>query len=319
MTREGTDGNGASNGGWNAHLAADLTDLLGAPPMALEDQGTGLDAPDSTLKLLVRGGDGAPAAFALCSAAAAPRMVARACERARVARAALGEDLGSVIIDPLREGDRQGRTWCILPLLRTLSASRLISLFERRRLGPALFAWLRAATARTLHEPDEEEVAREFRVPLAFLAAMEAAPVAVRRAGEAALAGLETGRWEPRQVLSHNDLWLGNVLIDSRPQSPRADRRWAERFVLIDWPGSRVRGHPLYDLLRLSDSLRVGRRTLRAEVEAHAALLGCSASGARQHLVAALAYQAAHLEHCPEEVFARVSTACLERLGALGC
>ncbi|MDP6538819.1 MAG: hypothetical protein QF903_14255 [Planctomycetota bacterium] len=299
--------------GWGEHLGGQLTDLLGAPPGALEDQGSGIDAADSTLKLLVRDRAGAPAAFALCSAAAAPDMVARACARARAARDALGEELGSVIVAPLAEGARDGRSWCVLPLLETLSSARLAALVERRRLRPALFAWLRRATARTVSAPEGEEPSREFRTPLAALVAMQAAPDTLRAAGEAALAGLEAGAWAPRHVLLHNDLWLGNVLIDSRPDGPRAGRPWAERFVLVDWPGSRLRGHPLYDLLRLAGSMGTGRRVLRAEIAAHAAILGCDPAAARHHLVAALAWLAAHLEECPVEVFARTSAACLAR------
>lgn len=302
---------------WRGHLASVFAEALGASVGTVETIASAGEVADGTLKLLARDRDGVPAAVALCSGAAAPDMVARAMERASLAREALGAELARVIIEPIAEGRWEERSWCVLPFLENLSRSRLVWILQRRRLRPALFGWLRSATAATLREPSEEEVARDFRAPLAHLAAMESATSRVRAAAEAAGRDLEAGLWSPRQVLIHNDLWKGNILIDSRPGTPRAGRPWAERFVLIDWPGARVRGHALFDLLRLARSLGSGRRALAAEVDAHCAILGCEREQAQSHLLAALAYLSAHLEQFSEQAFARVCASCLDSLEAL--
>ena len=75
-----------------------------------------------------------------------------------------------------------------------------------------------------------------------------------------------------------------------------------------------MRGHALYDLLRLVHSLGTGRRALAAEVDAHCVILGCDRGQAQSHLLAALAYLSAHLEQFPEQAFARVCTSCLDSL-----
>ncbi|MEZ6192172.1 MAG: phosphotransferase [Phycisphaerales bacterium] len=76
---------------------------------------------------------------------------------------------------------------------------------------------------------------------------------AVRRAAEIGIRGLEQGRWKPRFVLMHNDLWKDNILLDDEG-----------RIAVIDWPGSTVKGYAMYDLVRLADSFGFSDRVCSA-------------------------------------------------------
>ena len=59
---------------------------------------------DSTSKYLVRSSDGRPRGVVTCSAFAAPEMVSRSMLKAQAARAALGDKLGSRVLQPILEG-----------------------------------------------------------------------------------------------------------------------------------------------------------------------------------------------------------------------
>jgi hypothetical protein len=86
--------------------------------------------------------------------------------------------------------------------------------------------------------------------------------------------------------------------------------------VVIDWPGGRLRGHPLFDLLRLARSLQLPRRQLRRELGRHCDLLGCEPEAASWHLASALARLHGVLEHFPVDRFSRLAEQCLGQLGA---
>ncbi|MCP4006756.1 MAG: phosphotransferase, partial [bacterium] len=112
-----------------------------------------------------------------------------------------------------------------------------------------------------------------------------------------------------RYVLIHNDFWRGNVLLDSTRSGP-----WPERFVVIDWGGSRVRGHAIFDLIRMADCLKLGDRVLRGEVEAHCRILECELIDARSHLFSALGHLAMNLDRFPLPRFLEMAQQCVQRL-----
>ncbi|MCP4007852.1 MAG: phosphotransferase, partial [bacterium] len=202
------------------------------------------DIADDTLKLLVRDSSGRSLAVVICSSSAVPGQVAKAMQRARDARSALGTELGRHVLEPLFEGEFQGLSYAVLPHCDALSNSRIGWHLQRRRLRPTLLGWLRATASETLAQPDETLVQRDFVEPLRRLGRLDGWPGALRETALNAAARAAEEHWSPRYVLIHNDFWRGNVLLDSTRSGP-----WPERFVVIDWGGSRVRGHAIFDLI----------------------------------------------------------------------
>jgi hypothetical protein len=269
---------------------------------------------DGVEKLLVRGADKRPAAVVLVSSPQAPGLVARGMQRAREAKMLLGPQLGQVILSPLCEGDVAGLTYTVLPYCKPLSNSKLRAMMQRRRLRPVVLTWLRDATALTAAEPSSDRVEASFGQPLRRLAGDAELPSELRALGRDASARLESGGFSPRHVLMHNDLWLGNILIDDRNVTGRAGRAWEERFVIIDWPGAVIEGYGFYDLLRFAQTIKLAGDSLRREVRAHCGILGCEPRDARSHLAAALGCLLIHLEHFPKPAFARTAMGCLQLL-----
>ena len=240
---------------------------------------------DETLKLAARGLRGEPLGVVLCAPEIAPRLVARGCARGRAARAALGPELGRVVLLARAEGACEARSWALFPQARVLGAS-VAGRLERRWLAGALLAWLRAATAQSAGPAcAEREAALDARV---------------RDAAREARARLAAGAWRPRHVLMHGDLWSGNVL--GAPQAPAL----ARRFVLLDWDTSRTEGYPFFDLVRAARSLGVSRGRLAREIAAHAALLGWSRDDARCALAAAFGQIGLARENFPLERYAEM-------------
>lgn len=212
-------------------------------------------------------------------------LVEQEVERGRAARAALGPRAGDVILEPLAWFEEGGRTCAAYPLCSPLPVRGWRRKLERVRLRRELVEWLHEAARVTRHEPSGAEVARDFARPLAALADDPRFGAGLRDGARIALERLQGGSWRPWHVLEHADLWEGNVLRwPSRPW-------WRERepvrpFVVIDWRGSRTRGHAIRDLLSVAQGLRLSPRRLRRELERHAWLLGCALQDTRGYLLA---------------------------------
>jgi aminoglycoside phosphotransferase (APT) family kinase protein len=116
------------------------------------------------------------------------------------------------------------------------------------------------------------------------------------------------------QVAMHGDLHAGNLLIDQRDATGRGAQPWAERFVAIDFCGARASGLPLFDLIRIAESLRTPHALLAQELAAHCALLGGTLDDAPLHAAASLADLGVNLECFPVERYRELADRVLGRL-----
>jgi aminoglycoside phosphotransferase (APT) family kinase protein len=263
---------------------------------------------DSTAIYLARDATGAVLGAVLWSAAGAPEAVAQSMAKARAAAALLPAEAASRVLQAQAEGRVGGRSFAVLPYCRPLSSFRPLSLLQRPTVRRVVLAWLREACGATAREPAPEAVETAFLRPLARLADAAAAGPAVRGLAREALARLEAGRWRPRHVLMHGDLWQGNLMV--RAPDPAAPSPWSRRLCLIDWGGSQAQGYAMFDLVRAADALRVPPARLRAEVASHCRALGCEPADAASHLAAGLAHVHAHLGEFPLERFVAMAEAC---------
>ena len=284
---------------------------------ALGGEGVGalrlLSAPksvaDDTTKVLAEDRAGRPAAVLLVSSSRSPDLVARGQRRAREARERLGPSLGAAVLTALREGEREGRSWAILPYRRPFPERGFAWRWRRRALARSVLDWLEGVAAETRQEPLDAEVAEGFEAPLERAVSFPEMPTPVREAAKAGLAALASGAWRPSWVLAHNDLWQGNLLQPADEPLP---------FVVIDWPASAVRGHAFFDLVRFGRSVGAGRSQLALAVRRQATLLGCDPSDARFHLAAAVGHIGRILEHMPPDLYRSMAGSSFETFERLG-
>ena len=292
---------------WSRLLGRVVEDLVG--PDARFDLLCGpKEAADDTLKLCVRDAAGKLRAAVLVSSSLAPDLVARAMERAAAARRVLGFALGQSVIEPLHTGVAEGRSFCVLPYLEPMRERGVRARMQKRWLAPQLLDWLHASADRTLCEVGLAGRETRFERPLVHLLEREGISGRVRASAEDALTGLRDGKWAARHVLMHGDLWVGNILLSPTGLGRRP------RTVLIDWPGSVVRGHAIFDLVRLAHSFRMRPAVLRRELARHAELLGCKVEDTRSHLLAALGWHGLDLEHFPVKRYLKMVSHCFDTL-----
>lgn len=292
-------------------LAQRIAPALGEPAAALRLvlQGGVVPRPDASWVYRVDRADGRPCAVLLCAPPAAPQIVQRAMQQARMAQNLIGPELGRHILEPLAEGHVEGLSYALLPYCVALARGGVAWRVQCAWLRPALFEWLYRVCAATVQPVDEALAEQQFAAPLAALASLPDIDETVRGAARRAWRRLDDGQWKPRTALMHGDLWKGNVLLRV-PERLSERWRWRERFVVIDWPGAQARGPALFDLVRLAQSLRLRRAALRVEVDRHCAVLGCDRADAMSHLLAAVGQMAASLEHFPMASFLRMVRDC---------
>ena len=295
----------------NDPLTASLGDRFGKLDISLLSQAKSIA--DGTTVLLLRDAAGQSRAVVLCSAPASPGLVQRAMARAHQAKVILGPSIGAHVLDPLVEGSARGLTYAVLPYCYKLSDSRPVWWIQRALLRRPVLEWLRRLTECTVQGVKEFEIGPRFAEPLRQIVSLDSVSKRVRCAAERAIERLRSGTWTPQYVLMHGDFEKGNLLI--HPANKEYEKRgWRERFVVIDWPGSVIQGYAIFDLVRLSQSMRLNAQSLRNEVDRHCHLLRCERADAASYLLAALGHIAMNLEHFPMDRYARMADACLATL-----
>lgn len=234
----------------------------------------------------------------ILSNSVSPDLVARSVAKAREARQELGETLGSVILEPIRENVFEGCSYALWPLQRALSTSRIPRFVQKACIRRRVLHWLEAATTRTVRSDLAPERVRSLYVdPLTRILDDVRFSDGLRSASSHALSDLDSGALTPLTVLQHSDLWLGNVLLPLRRNTRSLN---PHGFFIIDWGGATLTGHPFLDLLRFSMSSRLSRVRLRSELAAHCRILACTSEHAVSYTVAALGVIGMNLEHFPE-------------------
>ena len=146
-----------------------------------------------------------------------PDAVRDAFARAAAARRALGDARasGAAVQVALSEGvtDRQSFAVVALPDSDGPGHGYAAAGIAWRLRGPVFDVAARGHAPHRRDRSRTRSTARRSLTPLEGLSRMEVVGEQVRRAAEDSRRALEEGRWQPRWVLAHNDLWLGNFLF----------------------------------------------------------------------------------------------------------
>jgi hypothetical protein len=296
-------------------LSGPIQESLGREPVgAIERLRFPGDCANATIKLLVRNSGGSPRFIALVSPRDWPGVVAKSMEAARGAGECLGDDVGSVILAPVYNGEVGGRSCAILPYRRPLSNIPGWRSLKNRLMHRPVLDWLRRATQRTANEIPPSDLESRIAAPLRHLGSLVVLGEEFSRATRKGLERLESGAWRPRQVLMHGDLTRGNILQAGPSTGSPGPAR--SNFVLIDWAGAQLRGYPFFDLVSFARSMGLRGRGLRKEIEEHGRILHCTPEDARSSVLAALGYTGLHLDQFPLDQFILLAKDCFRTLEA---
>lgn len=254
-------------------------------------------------KFVVFSRSGQPIAFVVLSPREFPQVAAHAAASAIQASERLGPVLGATVLTPLHVGESGGASYTVTAFCRPLSANRWVARWQRWRLAAPVLDWLHAVTRHTAAPVDGAQADALFAQPLEALAANTIVDPSVRAGAVVARNALANGRWKPRSVLAHNDLWAGNLLRRAQPGA-------GTPFYVIDWAGSRSEGHGIYDLVRIGMSMGLPSARLRQAVGAHCDVLGCEPAMANHYLASALGHLSLNLGEWPPAQFAQTAAVC---------
>lgn len=267
---------------------------------------------DSKQTWILRDASGEPRAVAQLSSPLAPDMVVRGVMRANAVRRALDPAAAAPILATLATGAFEGASFALWPFCQRVP-NRVTDVIARRILERPVLRWLREVARQTVR-PIAGAAIPEVDRQLCAMAMHTALSPRARLAARSALQRLDRGLWRPMHVAMHGDLHAGNVLLDNRDATGRSALPWRERFVVIDWCGATLSGRPLFDLIRIAESMRTPHALLAYELAEHCALLGGTRADAVAHTAASLADLGAHLECFPVERYAALADRVLGRL-----
>ena len=221
----------------------------------------------------------------------------RAVQQSRSAREILGHHLGSVVLQPITEGEYGGLSYVIWPKHRTLSSRRVLRHVQTSYVASRALAWLRHVQSQTHAVVSGQRLVEAYLDPLGRAALDARISETSCRLARRGLQEIDSGTWSPRTVLEHNDFWLGNLLL---PRGRLLRRTHPFGFFVVDWAGARVQGYPFLDLFRFCLSSGASLKLMRAEVAAHCQILGCGEQHVLPYLISALIALGSRLEHFPE-------------------
>ena len=228
----------------------------------------------------------------------APDVIEEEQRKASEAKAALGETAGSVVLLATHQGRLDGLSYSVTAFHQPISQSG-IELPWKPSLRAAILEWLRTSVSVTL----SENICRgDIADSVASLRDIADSSSFLRLAAEVAYDRCKSDEFSPRKVLMHGDLWSGNLLKCRNQTYP---------FYIIDWRGSRKTGYPIFDLVRMAQSLKIPHGRVCLELFNHARLLKCELQDARTYLVAALGSLAANLDQFPTDRFIALAESAL--------
>jgi len=267
---------------------------------------------DSTTKFLVSAPEGKPRAVIVISRLESPDIVMRGAAIAEEIRGAVGNTLGEAIIKPIDSGYAGGRSYVILPWYREFSSWKPFRVIQKLSLIRPLLNWLREANAMaaTAHGHSEDAI-RDYGENILHIGKQKFCTGEVSAAIKKTINRLESGQWNPRHTIDHNDFWMGNVMLKPG-NSYSSENRYA--YTIIDWNGANEKGYGIYDLIRLARSLNLSDRIIRREFFSHSNALGCNPEDIQGHLLASLGRLHQNIECFPENRYIQVFQTCWETL-----
>jgi len=266
---------------------------------------------DATTKMFVFNENNERVAFLLCNFSEAGDIGRRNLLNNQQFKDGLNKKNGSVLLDPMLSGEVEGVEYSVWPYCTPLGEGlglirRKIQLFQIR---PLVLEWLINANKDSLLLASQSEVTNDFIIPLKQLSKRVGITPRVKDEINWQIQCLQDKSWKPYFVLAHNDLWKGNILINKN----KVDNSYGGVSV-IDWAGGFYRSFAVYDLVRVSMSLKVSRSTFQQELEKHCTILLCNKKNLLGYLLASFAFLANNLGEFPEVRFIELLHNCFDYL-----
>ena len=260
-----------------------------------------------TTKIIIYNKNNEKVAFLLCGYSKFGDICSRNLKKNDEFRINLGEALGAALLTPIDSGVIEGIEYSVWPYCNPLGSGlglirRKIQLFQYRAL---VLKWLRNANEYSITSVNEQETLDDFIHPLQRLMGNINISTRIRDEINWQISCLVDCSWTPYFVLAHNDLWKGNLLINKN----NIENAF-HGLTIIDWAGGDYRSFAIYDLVRISISLKVSRAAFSNELLAHCTILQCDKRNAMGYLLASFAFLAENLGQFHEDQYIQLLNDC---------
>ncbi|MDG1142473.1 MAG: hypothetical protein P8N24_04525, partial [Hellea sp.] len=262
---------------------------------------------DATTKALIYNKNNEKVAFLLCGYSKYGDISRRNLMNNEEFKANLNGKSGGVLLEPILCGEAKGLEYSVWPYCNQLGEGLgyIKQKVQLVQIKPLVLKWLRDMNRESLVLADQGEIEDNFIFPLQQLLERRNISLNVKEEISWHIGCLENNRWKPYFALAHNDFWKGNVLINKN----NIDNGY-EGLTIIDWAGGNYRGFSVYDLVRISMSLRVSSFVFNRELSAYCEIFSCDRRTLMGYLLASLAHLSNNLGEFPEERFIKLFHEC---------
>jgi thiamine kinase-like enzyme len=263
------------------------------------------DVTDETTKILIKNQLGRHIAFAIISPESNPEIIKKGNKQVELIKNIVSQKLSNTIVEPLYEGNIDGLSFAIWPYYQKLSNNRLLWHYQRKILTNKISSWLLDIANETSVTASYEQIGSKFVDPLIYLSKIVQNNTFFQRIAHESLECFEDKDWRPINIVAHNDLWKGNILLE------KSFPYISGRFIVIDWSGSQVHGYPIYDLVRFAHSFKLSTCQFRQQLLNHCNILNCNIFQSRCYLVCSLASLSMNIDNFPLHRFIKLAESCL--------
>ena len=186
---------------------------------------------------------------------------------------------------PIYVGSVENRTFSYSKFCHPLSSGLLWAL-QKRVIRPYVLDWLTNFSSNT----KEAEFASTSKY-LNFFVGKKGLSENFMKYVDVSMSSLSNGSWNPVHIPDHNDLWKGNVLLESLVDF--------SRFKVIDWGAANPKGYGVHDLLTFSLSFGVNHKSLKKYLNVYSKNLGVSHDVLIFQYIASAGYLGVNINNFP--------------------
>jgi len=249
---------------------------------------------DDTTKVLIFDEKELPRAVLICSYIKFGDLPCRSVYKSSEAKLKLSGNASDVVLSPLAYGEKEGVSFALWKYYSPFSSNKALRYIQKKKLQSNVFAWLLDATKQSKVKLIQTELCDVVVKPLELLQDMRGVNSKIKREVVKQLTSISKDQWEPFFCIEHNDFWLGNVLINKNN---------SYGISVIDWAGSNSKGMAIYDLVRMSLSLKVSDRFFVNQLRLTCQVMNCDLNSSKGYLLSSFANLAENLGDFPEERF----------------
>lgn len=250
---------------------------------------------DSTLLLVVKDQKAKPLGVVHVSQAGDPDQVKRSCSKAKSIAEKLGGPLNSPVLLPLWLGEAEGRS-CSFTQLKVATECGWVWSYQKRRMRQPVLEWLFASARKTIKMADPNEGPQLFFGNLSYFDGKVGFTKEFNNAVASAKSALTKGKWTPRHMVDHNDLWKGNVMLENKYSH-------YHKFYVIDWAAANLQGYGILDFITFSKSFGVRSESMAKWLSRYAELLDGNVDAILYQYLAGMGHLGRNLNNFPYDRF----------------